>query len=57
MKPNSLLLEYISDEALTLLQEHTNVQVAYTPSSGIDIASKMPIAAIVTRGKGEVNLL
>lgn len=55
MKPNSLLLEYISDEALTLLQEHTNVQVAYTPSSGIDIASKMPIAAIVTRGKGEVN--
>ena len=55
MKPNSLLLEYISDEALALLQEHTNVQVADTPSSGIDIASKMPIAAIVTRGKGDVN--
>jgi len=55
MKPNSLLLESISEEALKILQEHTNVQVATTPASGMDIATQMPIAAIVTRGAGVVN--
>ncbi len=55
MKPNCLLLEYISAEALAILEAHTNVQVATTPASGMDIATKMPITAIVTRGSGMVN--
>ena len=55
MKPNILLLEYISAEALAILQEHANVQVAETPASGMDIATKMPIDAIVTRGSGVVD--
>ncbi|MFK7983891.1 MAG: hypothetical protein AB8G86_28195 [Saprospiraceae bacterium] len=46
MKPNILLLEYISSEALTILKKHTNVQVATTPATGMDIATKMPIDAI-----------
>lgn len=55
MKPNSLLLEYISAESLAMLQEYTNVQVATTPASGMDIATKMPITVIVTRGSGVVD--
>ena len=55
MKPNTLLLEYISEEALTILQEHTNVQVADTSISAIDIVDQMPITAIVTRGSGIVD--
>ena len=55
MKPNILLLEYISAEALAILHKHTTVHVAETPASGMDIATKMPIDAIVTRGRGEVN--
>lgn len=54
-KPNILLLEYISEESLTILKKHTNVQVADTPASGMNVATKMPIAAIVTRGRGVVN--
>lgn len=55
MKPNSLLLEYISEEALTILQQHTNVQEAASPASAMNIASNMPIKAIVTRGVGKVD--
>ncbi len=55
MKPNSLLLESISEEALAILQQHTNVQVAASPASGMDIATKMPIKVIVTRGAGKVD--
>ncbi len=55
MKPNCLLLEYISEEALSILEKHTNVQVATSPASAMDITDKMPISAIVTRGSGEVN--
>ena len=55
MKPNILLLEYISAEALAILHKHTTVHVAETPASGIDIATKMPIDAIVTRGSGVVD--
>ena len=55
MKPNCLLLEYISSEALAILEKHTNVQFAKTPASGMEIATKMPIDAIVTRGSGQVD--
>lgn len=55
MKPNCLLLEYISTEALNLLKQHTNVHFATTPSERLEIAITIPIKAIVTRGSGVVN--
>lgn len=55
MKPNILLLEYISANALTILQEHTKVVEATSTSAAIEIATKIPITAIVTRGSGIVT--
>ena len=55
MKPNCLLLEYISSEALAILEKHTHVIKAKTPASGMEIATEMPIDVIVTRGSGQVD--
>jgi len=55
MKLNILLLEYISEEALTMLHASTQVHKVDTFAAAMDIAAKIPIAAIVTRGSGIVN--
>lgn len=55
MKKNVLLLESVSDQADLLLHKHTQVLVADSPYSGISLAEKHKIHAIVTRGKGDVS--
>ncbi|MEL6943930.1 MAG: hydroxyacid dehydrogenase [Bacteroidota bacterium] len=54
-KPNILLLESITEEALAILKDSSNVFVSSTPFSGGEIAEKHNIHAIVTRGKGDVS--
>lgn len=52
---NILLLETISAEADAILRENTSVLMADTPASGLEVAQKAPIHAIITRGKGDVS--
>jgi D-3-phosphoglycerate dehydrogenase len=58
MKKNVLLLETIADEAYQLLAESQNIQIftAYGEQSLTDILSENSIDAVITRGKGQVNL-
>lgn len=56
MKKNVLLLETVASEADTLLRENTNVHEAFKGSNPVEIAKSATIHAIVTRGKGNVNL-
>jgi len=55
MNPNILLLEYISKEALEILYRQVNIHEASTLQESLDLAAKMPITAIVTRGSGVVD--
>lgn len=55
MKKNVLLLETIDGEADRILRENAEVIDAITVSNPIEIAENHAIAAIVTRGKGQVN--
>ncbi len=55
VRSNVLLLETIAAPADTVLREHCNVIFAKTPASGEDHINNLPIHAIVTRGKGQVN--
>jgi phosphoglycerate dehydrogenase-like enzyme len=52
---NILLLETISPEADARLREQATVFMASAPDAGSEIASKEPIHAIITRGKGDVS--
>ncbi|MEN0051226.1 MAG: NAD(P)-dependent oxidoreductase, partial [Bacteroidota bacterium] len=54
-KPNILLLESITDEALSILKKDSNVFASSSPFSGEEITEKYNIHAIVTRGKGDVS--
>jgi D-3-phosphoglycerate dehydrogenase len=58
MKKNVLLLETIADEAFQLLAEAQNIQIftAYGEQSLTEILSENSIDAVITRGKGQVNL-
>lgn len=55
MKKNVLLLETVSQEADDLLNKHLQVWPSASPYTGLDIAKKRPVHAIVTRGKGDVS--
>jgi D-3-phosphoglycerate dehydrogenase len=55
VKKNILLLESVAPEAMHILEENTHVFPSDSPFSGAAIAEKMPIHAIVTRGKGDVS--
>ena len=55
LKKNILLLESVSDEAMTLLEENTCVFSSTSPHTGSEIAHSHPIHAIITRGKGDVS--
>ncbi len=54
-KPTVLLLESVTDQAMNLLSDATDVIVAPAPDRGIEVISGHTIDAIVTRGKGQVN--
>lgn len=55
MKKSVLLLETITDEAMNILLEETNVFTGYDELSLKDVLTKHPIHAIITRGKGQIN--
>lgn len=52
-----LLLETVADDALDILKQATDVTLLAAYEPGFDLASvgSHPVAAIVTRGKGQVN--
>ena len=52
---NVLLLETIAPPADEYLRSNSQVIFAKTPASGTDHIDNLPISAIVTRGKGQVN--
>ncbi|MEM9886621.1 MAG: NAD(P)-dependent oxidoreductase [Bacteroidota bacterium] len=52
---NVLLLETIAPDAVQMLEQHTQLLKASSPFTGLEIAEKHPIHAIVTRGKGDVS--
>lgn len=54
-KQHVLLLETISDGAMAMLGKATIVHEAPGPDQGQSIAGRHPIAAIFTRGKGQVD--
>ncbi|MEM8523956.1 MAG: hydroxyacid dehydrogenase [Bacteroidota bacterium] len=54
-KPNILLLESITNEALSILENGSNVFASSSPFTGEEIAEQHNIHAIVTRGKGDVS--
>jgi len=54
-KPNILLLESITDEAMSILKNDSSVFISPSPFTGEKIAEQHSIHAIVTRGKGDVS--
>ncbi|MFK7844504.1 MAG: 2-hydroxyacid dehydrogenase [Rhodothermales bacterium] len=54
-RPNVLLLETIATPADEVLRAHSQVIFAETPATGENHINNLPIHAIVTRGKGQVN--
>lgn len=56
MKKNVLLLETIADEAFELLQENSHVFPVYENLSQEEILKNQKIHAVITRGKGQVNV-
>lgn len=56
MKKNVLLLETIADEAFELLKENSKVIPVYENVSQEEIIKNQKIHAVITRGKGQVNV-
>lgn len=54
-KPNILLLESITPQAMDLLDSKVNILSSDSPFSGGAIAQENAITAIITRGKGDVS--
>ena len=54
-RPTILVLESITEEALQILQTHTDVITAPAPDRGPEVIEDAAIHGIVTRGKGKVN--
>ncbi len=55
MKKNVLLLETITDEALTVLRESVNLFTGYDDTSLKEVLATQEIHAVITRGKGQIN--
>lgn len=56
MKPNILLLETVSKGAQAILDQHSLYWLAPSPEKGLAIDKLYGIDAIVTRGKGKVDI-